>query len=278
MPTFLQRLLQHRLAALGAIVLLVLVFAAVFAPWLAPHDPEEVYPADGLRGPSREFPLGQDPLGRCILSRMLYGSRASLAVGFLAGVLSLAVGIVMGSLAGYFGGWVDLLIMRIAEVFMTIPQFLLVIAAVAIVGPSFTSVLVIIGLSSWTGYARVLRGEILSIKQKPFVEAARAYGSSNWRILARHVLPNCLSPLIVMVTLNVASVILLESSLSFLGFGIQEPQASWGSILSQGRAYFQSAPHVATFPGFAIMLAVLAFNLLGDGLRDALDPKLVEGE
>lgn len=209
---------------------------------------------------------------------MLYGARASLSVGFLAGVLSLGVGIVMGSLAGYFGGWVDLLIMRIAEIFMTIPQFLLVIAAVAIVGPSFTSVLVIIGLSSWTGYARVLRGEILSIKQKPFVEAARAYGSGSLRILVRHVLPNCLSPLIVMVTLNVASVILLESSLSFLGFGIQEPQASWGSILSQGRAYFQTAPHVATFPGIAIMMAVLAFNLLGDGLRDALDPKLVEGE
>ncbi|NLW18050.1 MAG: ABC transporter permease [Firmicutes bacterium] len=278
MPTFLQRLFQHRLATIGAIVLLLLVFAALFAPWLAPNDPEDVHPEAGLRGPSRQFPLGQDPSGRCILSRMLYGARASLSVGFLAGVLSLGVGIVMGSLAGYFGGWVDLLIMRIAEIFMTIPQFLLVIAAVAIVGPSFTSVLVIIGLSSWTGYARVLRGEILSIKQKPFVEAARAYGSSNLRILVRHVLPNCLSPLIVMVTLNVANVILLESSLSFLGFGIQEPQASWGSILSQGRAYFQTAPHVATFPGIAIMLAVLAFNLLGDGLRDALDPKLVEGE
>lgn len=278
MPSFIPRLFQHRLATVGAVVLLILVGAALFAPWLAPHDPEDVHPEAGLRGPSWQYPLGQDPLGRCILSRMLFGARVSLAVGFLAGVLSLGVGIVMGSLAGYFGGWVDLLVMRLAEVFMTVPQFLLVIAAVAIVGPSFTSVLVIIGLSSWTGYARVLRGEILAIKQKPFVEAARAYGSSDLRILARHVLPNCLSPLIVMVTLNVASVILLESSLSFLGFGIQEPQASWGSILSQGRSYFQSAPHVATFPGLAIMMAVLAFNLLGDGLRDALDPKLVEGE
>lgn len=278
MPSFLSRLLQHRLATVGAIVLIILVGAALFAPWLAPHNPEDVHPEAGLHGPSWEYPLGQDPLGRCILSRMLYGARVSLSVGFLAGVLSLGVGIVMGSAAGYFGGWVDLLVMRLAEVFMTVPQFLLVIAAVAIVGPSFTSVLVIIGLSSWTGYARVLRGEILGIKQKPFVEAARAYGASDLRILARHVLPNCLSPLIVMVTLNVASVILLESSLSFLGFGIQEPQASWGSILSQGRSFFQSAPHVATFPGLAIMMAVLAFNLLGDGLRDALDPKLVEGE
>lgn len=278
MPSFIPRLLQHRLASVGAVVLLLLIGAALFAPWLAPHDPEDVHPEAGLRGPSLQYPLGQDPLGRCILSRMLYGARVSLAVGFLAGVLSLGVGIVLGSLSGYFGGWVDLMVMRVAEVFMTVPQFLLVIAAVAIVGPSFTSVLVVIGLSSWTGYARVLRGEILGIKQKPFVEAARAYGASDLRILARHVLPNCLSPLIVMVTLNVASVILLESSLSFLGFGIQEPQASWGSILSQGRSYFQSAPHVATFPGLAIMLAVLAFNLLGDGLRDALDPKLVEGE
>ncbi|HBK86771.1 MAG TPA: peptide ABC transporter permease [Firmicutes bacterium] len=278
MPSFLSRLVQHRLATAGGIVLIVLIAMALFAPWLAPHDPEAVHPEAGLHGPSWEYPLGQDPLGRCILSRMLYGARVSLSVGFLAGVLSLGVGIVMGSLAGYFGGWVDLVIMRLAEVFMTVPQFLLVIAAVAIVGPSFTSVLVIIGLSSWTGYARVLRGEILGIKQKPFVEAARAYGASDLRILARHVLPNCLAPLIVMVTLNVASVILLESSLSFLGFGIQEPQASWGSILSQGRAFFQTAPHVATFPGLAIMAAVLAFNLLGDGLRDALDPKLVEGE
>lgn len=278
MPSFTQRLLQHRLGVLGIAVLTTLVMAAVFAPWLAPHDPEDVYPGAGQRGPSRDFPLGQDPLGRCILSRMLYGARISLTVGFLAGVLSLAVGVFMGSLAGYFGGWADLLIMRLAEIFMTVPQFLLVIASVAIVGPSFVSVLIIIGLSSWTGYAQVLRGEILSIKEKPYVEAARAYGSSHWRILMRHILPNCLSPLLVMVTLNVANVILLESSLSFLGFGIQEPQASWGSILSQGRSAFQTAPHVATFPGLAIMAAVLAFNLLGDGLRDALDPKLVEGE
>lgn len=276
--TVLQRLLHHRLAAAGAVVLIVLSLLAIFAPWIAPHDPAAVHTREGLRGPSWQYPLGQDALGRCILSRMLYGARVSLTVGLLAGVLSLGVGIVLGALAGYFGGWADLLIMRVAEVFMTIPQFLLVVAAVAIIGPSFTSLLIVIGLSSWTGYARVLRGEILVMKQKPFVEAARAYGSSHLRILARHILPNCLSPLIVMVTLNVAGVILLESSLSFLGFGIQEPQASWGSILSQGRNYFMVAPHIATFPGIAIMLAVLAFNLLGDGLRDALDPKLVEGE
>jgi len=276
--TFFNRLFHHRLATAGAIVLLILTLLAVFAPVIAPNDPEEVHTGERLSGPSWQYPLGQDALGRCIWSRMLYGARVSLTVGLLAGVLSLGVGIVFGSLAGYFGGWVDLVIMRLAEVFMTIPQFLLVIAAVSIIGPSFNSVLVVIGLSSWTGYARVLRGEILSVKQKPFVEAAKAYGSNHWRILTKHVLPNCWSPLIVMVTMNVASVILLESSLSFLGFGIQEPQASWGSILSQGRVYFQTAPHIATFPGVAIMLAVLAFNLLGDGLRDALDPKLVEGE
>lgn len=276
--TVLQRLLHHRMATAGLVVLIVLSLLAIFAPWIAPHDPAEVHTREGLRGPSLQYPLGQDALGRCILSRMLYGARVSLTVGLLAGVLSLGLGVVFGALAGYFGGWADLLIMRVAEVFMTIPQFLLVVAAVAIIGPSFSSVLIVIGLSSWTGYARVLRGEILVMKQKPFVEAARAYGSSHLRILSRHILPNCLSPLIVMVTLNVAGVILLESSLSFLGFGIQEPQASWGSILSQGRNYFLTAPHIATFPGIAIMLAVLAFNLLGDGLRDALDPKLVEGE
>ncbi len=274
----LNRLFRHRLAFAGVIVLIILSLMAIFAPWLAPNDPEEPHTGERLSGPSLHYPLGQDALGRCILSRMLYGSRVSLTVGLLAGVLSLGVGILFGSAAGYFGGWVDLLIMRLAEIFMTIPQFLLVIAAVAIIGPSFNSILIVIGLSSWTGYARVLRGEILSVKQKPFVEAARAYGSNHWRVLTKHVLPNCWSPLIVMVTMNVASVILLESSLSFLGFGIQEPQASWGSILSQGRAYFQTAPHIATFPGVAIMIAVLAFNLLGDGLRDALDPKLVEGE
>ena len=152
-----RRLLQHRLATVGAVVLLMLVGMAIFAPWLAPNDPEAVDPAAGLRGPSAQYPLGQDPLGRCIWSRMLYGARVSLSVGFLAGILSLGVGIVFGSLAGYYGGWVDLLIMRLAEVFMTIPQFLLVVAAVAIVGPSFNSVLIIIALSSWTGYARVLR-------------------------------------------------------------------------------------------------------------------------
>ena len=272
----LKRLAHHRLATAGAVVLVLLAVLAVFAPFLVPNDPADVNPSQNLRGPSLQYPFGQDALGRCILSRMLYGARVSLTVGLLAGVISLFVGVVMGSLAGYFGGWVDLLVMRLAEVFMTIPQFLLVMASVAIIGPSFNTVLIIIGLSSWTGYARVLRGEILAIKQKPFVEAAKAYGSGHLRMLSRHILPNCWSPLIVMVTLNVANVILLESSLSFLGFGIQEPDASWGSILNQGRTYFQTAPHIATFPGIAIMMAVLAFNLLGDGLRDALDPKLAE--
>jgi peptide/nickel transport system permease protein len=273
-----KRLFGHKLAVIGLVIILILSLLALLAPFLTPNDPYQVHPGEGLRGPSAQYPLGQDALGRCILSRMLVGARASLSVGLLAGVISLAMGIIMGALAGYCGGWVDLLIMRVVEVFMTVPQFLLVLATVAIVGPSFKTVLVVIGLTSWTGYARVLRGEIIAVKQAPFVEAARAYGASDLRILTRHILPNCWSSLIVMVSTNVASVILLESSLSFLGFGIQEPQASWGSIISSGRNYIQSAPHISTFPGVAIMLAVLAFNLFGDGLRDALDPKLVEGE
>lgn len=197
-----------------------------------------------------------------------------MTIGFVAAGISVVVGVFLGAVAGYYGGIVDDIIMRIVDILMSVPTFLLIIAIVAVVGPSITHVMVVIGLTFWSSYARVTRGTVLSLKTTDFVEAARALGASNLRVILRHVLPNCMAPVIVLATLNVAGSILIETSLSFLGFGVQPPTPSWGNILTTGRQYMRNAPHIALFPGLAITLTVLAFNLLGDGLRDALDPRL----
>ncbi len=268
------RFRRHKLALLGMIVVLLLFAVAILAPVLSPYDPDQVNPIDRLRAPSSAHILGQDHLGRDILSRVIWGSRVSLSVGFIAGSISLVIGVVLGAVAGYYGGWIDHAIMRVAEIFVTIPQFLLVIAVVSVLGPSLNNLMIVIGLTSWNGYARQVRAKVLQIKRLDYVEAATVLGCDDRRIILRHILPNSMAPIIVMATLNIASVILLESSLTFLGFGAQPPQSTWGSILNEGRAFLRHAPHISMWPGVAIMITVLAFNMMGDGLRDALDPKM----
>ena len=268
------RFLKHKMAVVSLFVIVLLLLIALLAPFISPYDPDAVDPINRLSGPSAAHLLGQDQLGRDILSRIIWGSRVSLSVGFLAGSISLVVGVVLGALAGFYGGWVDNVIMRVAEIFVTIPQFLLVIAVVAALGPSLNNLLIVIGLTSWNSYARQVRAKVMQIKQLDYTEAARALGCDDKRIIFKHILPNAVVPIIVTATLNIASVILLESSLTFLGFGAQPPQSTWGSILNEGRAYILNASHICTYPGIAIMITVLSFNLMGDGLRDALDPKM----
>ena len=268
------RFRKHKMAVLSLIVLLCLFAMAIFAPWIATHDPDAVNPVERLKGPSAEHIFGQDHLGRDLFSRIVYGAQVSLSVGFIAGSISLVIGVIVGAVAGFYGGWLDNLIMRISEIFVTVPQFLLVIAVVAVLGPDLNKLMIVIGLTSWNGYARQVRAKVMQIKRLDYVEAAIAMGCSDTRLLFRHIIPNAMVPIIVMATLNVANVILMESSLTFLGFGAMPPQSTWGSILSDGRNFLKQAPHICGWPGIMIMITVLAFNLLGDGLRDALDPKL----
>jgi peptide/nickel transport system permease protein len=268
-----RRFRKHKLAVAGAVLILLFYAVAVFAPILAPHDPYVVNTLKLREAPTSSHPKGRDEVGRDLLSRVIYGSRIALTVGFVAAGISLVVGVLCGLVAGYFGGWVDQVLMRLVDALMAFPTLLLIMATVAAFGPKLWTVIVAIGMTSWSVYARVVRGEVLSLREREFVEGARALGAGGWRIIFRHLLPNCMAPVIVLVTLNVSNAILTESSLSFLGFGIQPPEASWGSILSTGRQFITTAPHIAIFPGLAITLVVLAFNLVGNGLRDALDPK-----
>ncbi len=269
-----RRFLRHRLAILGAAVVLMLYMVAIFAPQLSPYDPTDTDVTRRLQLPSAEHLFGTDQVGRDVLSRVIYGSRISLTVGFVAAGISLVIGVVLGAIAGYYGGAVDNIIMRTVDLLMSIPAFLLIIAIVAVVGPNLWNVMIGIGVVRWAGYARVVRGEVLSLKEQEFVEAARAMGSSTARIVFKEILPNAVAPVIVLATLNVATAIIIETSLTFLGFGVQPPTPSWGSIISMGRQYMRRAWHIATFPGLAITVTVLAFNLLGDGLRDAFDPQM----
>ncbi|MDB4895002.1 MAG: binding-protein-dependent transport system inner rane component [Firmicutes bacterium] len=268
-----RRFRRHKLAMVGAVIILLLCLVAIFAPQLAPHDPLLIDTTKLRELPSLAHPMGRDEVGRDLLSRVIYGSRIALTVGFAAAGISLVVGVLCGLVAGYFGGWVDQVLMRLVDALMAFPTLLLIMATVAVFGPRLWTVVVAIGLTSWSVYARVVRASVLSLREQEFVQGARALGASGARILFRHLLPNCIAPVIVLVTLNVSNAILTESSLSFLGFGVQPPDPSWGSILSTGRKYISSAPHIATFPGIAITVVVLAFNLVGNGLRDALDPK-----
>jgi len=249
------------------------------APLLAPHDPchqelaDRLQPPFWLEGGSWEYPLGTDDLGRDILSRMIYGMRISLLVGGLALLLSGAIGVVLGLVSGYFGGWVDDLLMRVCDVQLSIPLTLLAIAVIAVVGSSLPTLIGVLGLTQWVMYARVVRGEALSIREKEFVEASRAIGATDLRIIRTCVLPNVLPTILVTATLRMATVIMIEAGLSYLGLGIQPPDPSLGSMLSDGRQYLATAWWLGTFPGLAIMLIVLGINLLGDGLRDLLDPR-----
>jgi peptide/nickel transport system permease protein len=272
------------LVVCSGLILLGLVVTAAFAPQIAPHNPTRERLIDRLLPPAWaedgdwKYVLGTDHLGRDLLSRIIYGSRVSLVVGFAAVFIGGVLGTALGMIAGFFGGPSDEIIMALADMQLAFPTILLAIAIIAVLGPSFSNLVLVIGISGWVTYARVARGQVLSLREKEFVEAIRAQGGSWLRIIWRHILPNTLAPLIVVATLDLARTIILESTLSFLALGIQPPTPSWGGMLSDGREYLLSAWWIATFPGMALMLTALSFNRLGDWLRDRTDPRLRRAE
>ena len=266
-------LLKNRLAVAGGILVLLVFVLSIFAPLIAPYNPSKIDIDNILVGPSLSHPLGTDDLGRDVLSRMLWGGRISLEVGFVAVGLATVIGIILGSLAGYYGGWLDTIIMRFVDIMLSIPTIFLVLTVIAILEPSIINIMIVIGLTSWMEPARLIRGEFLSLKEREFVVAARALGASDNRIMLRHILPNGLSPILVSATIGVGVAILIESGLSFLGLGVQPPTPSWGSLLSSGKDNIEIAWWLSVFPGLAILFTVLGYNLLGEGIRDALDPR-----
>jgi ABC-type dipeptide/oligopeptide/nickel transport system permease subunit len=265
---------RNRLALVGGVIVVILYAGAIFAPQLAPHDYTQLNSGQSLKSPSWEYPLGTDRQTRDVLSRILVGSRTSLAVGFVAVVILMTIGVLAGAVSGYFGGWVDNLIMRIVDIFLAIPLLLLLLLAVALFEPGLWTTMLVIGLTTWPATARLVRGEFLTTKNRDYVTAAHALGANAPRIMFRHLLPNTLAVIIVQATLWLSFAILLESSLSFLGLGVQPPEPSWGGMLADGQRNARQAPWLTIFPGLAIFITVLAFNLLGDGLRDAFDPRL----
>jgi peptide/nickel transport system permease protein len=275
MDNLLNRVLSNPLAKAGFTIILVVFLLAMFAPWIAPYDPDDINVKAILLAPSAHHWMGTDGLGRDVLSRMLYGGRISLLVGLVAVGISTAIGIVLGALAGYYRGWVDTLIMRLVDVMLSIPSFFLILAVIAFLTPSIFNIMIVIGFTSWMGVTRLVRAEFLSLAGREFVQASRTLGAKDVRLIFIHLLPNSLTPIIVSSVLGVASAVLMESGLSFLGLGVQAPQASWGNILTDGKEYIQFAWWLSLYPGLAILLTVLGYNLLGEGLRDALDPKSV---
>src|SRR3990170_5281651 len=257
----------------GILILLLLASSALFATALAPYDPPRQNLGQDLLTSTQAHPLGTDKLGRDILSRTIYGSRVSLLVGVATVALSLSIGFALGALAGYFGGWLDQLLMRLVDVLLAFPGILLAIAFTAVLGPGLDHVILALCLIGWTGYARLVRGEILALREREFVHAARALGGSPGRIIVLHLLPNLLPPLLIQATFGMAAAIIAEGSLSFLGLGVQPPTPSWGSMLNEGRQFLLIAPHLTTFPGLAIMITVLGLNLVGDGMRDRLEKR-----
>lgn len=267
---------KNKMALLGLVILVILFLLAIFADVIADYDTVVIKQnlANRLKGPSAEHWLGTDEFGRDIFARLIHGARVSLKVGIVAVGISIVCGGILGALAGYYGGRLDNIIMRIMDIFLAVPSILLAIAIVSALGPSIINLMVAISVSNIPRYARIVRASVLSIRDQEFVEAARAIGANNARIIFRHIIPNSLAPVIVQGTLGVASAILSTAGLSFIGLGIQPPAPEWGSMLSGGRQYLRYAWWVTTFPGVAIMITILSLNLLGDGLRDALDPRL----
>ncbi len=258
----------------GLTIVLSMAFCAVFAPWLTSYQPDALNLDNILAAPSMEHFFGTDALGRDIYTRLLYGARVSLWVGFVAVGISLAIGIVFGLISGYFGGFIDEIIMRFVDIMLCFPSFFLILAVIAFLDPSLYNIMIVIGFTSWMGVARLVRAETLSLRERDFIAAAKLAGASSTRILFVHILPNTLAPVLVSATLGVAGAILVESSLSFLGLGVQPPSASWGNMLLDGKDVLSIAPWLSFYPGFAILITVLGYNLLGESLRDMLDPRL----
>jgi peptide/nickel transport system permease protein len=270
----LKRLARSKSALLGMIIIVLVILCAILAPVISPYDPIKQSFIKQLRPPSAEFLLGTDEFGRDILSRLLYGSRIALLVGLLADSIALVLGVGLGLVAGYYGGLVDSLVMRLMDIMLAFPYLLLAMMVVAVLGPSLTNAMIAIGIVYTPQYARLVRGTVLSIKEKEYVEAARVVGARPRRVMGRHIVPHCFAPIIVMATLAIGSAIVETAGLSFLGLGAQPPTPEWGAMLATGRTQMLTSPWIATFPGLAILVTVLGFNLLGDGLRDALDPYL----
>ncbi|PIV24083.1 MAG: peptide ABC transporter permease [Deltaproteobacteria bacterium CG_4_8_14_3_um_filter_45_9] len=265
---------KNRLGVGGLVIIVIVFFIAIFASFLSPYDYGKTDVSLKLKSPSFQHYLGTDQLGRDVFSRMLYGSQISLSVGFVAVGISILIGILVGAMAGYKGGWVDSLLMRFVDIMLSFPSFFLILTVVAILRPNIYNVMIVIGITSWEGTARFVRAEFLSLRERDYVQAARALGVKDRRIIFRHILPNALAPVFVTASLGVASAILIEAGLSFLGFGVQPPAPSWGNILTEGRTYIFDAWWLTVFPGLAILITVLSFNLFGEGLRDAIDPRL----
>ena len=275
MPRCLRRCLgRHLMFTLGLGIVLVMSLAALFAPLIAPHDPNMPHEHAVLVPPCAEFWLGTDRLGRDVFSRLLYGGQVSLWVGFVAVGISVSIGTVLGLISCYFRGWVDEIIMRGVDVMLCFPSFFLILAVIAFLEPGLTNIMVVIGLTSWMGVARLVRAETLSLREREFVAAARLAGCSTARMLFGHILPNALAPILITATLGVAGAILVESSLSFLGLGMSPPTPSWGNMLQDGKNVLECAPWLSLYPGLAILFTVLGYNLLGESLRDWLDPRL----
>jgi peptide/nickel transport system permease protein len=265
---------RNKLALIGGIVVVVLVVLAVFAQWIAPWDPNRPDVRKILDAPSKAHPLGTDQLGRDVLSRMLYGARVSLAVGFVSVGIATLIGIALGAAAGYHGGSVDALVMRLVDLMLVFPRLFLLLAVLAFLKPSIWTIMTVIGLTGWMSVARLVRAEFLSLKEREFVLWSQSIGASSFRTIWRHILPNAIGPVLVAMTLGIPAAILTESGLSFLGLGVQPPHATWGNILNEGKDAIEIGWWLSAYPGLAILVTVLSYNLLGEGIRDALDPRL----
>jgi len=269
-----RRFRRNRLAVAGALVVCAIVAAALLAPVISPYNPTHIDIDNILAPPSAKHPLGTDELGRDVLTRMIWGSRVSLSVGFVAVGIAVCIGIVVGSLAGFHGGMVDSVLMRFVDIMLTFPTFFLILAVIAIVEPSIYTIMIVIGVTGWMDVARLVRAEFLTLRERDFVLAAKASGAGSLRLIFRHILPNALSPVFVAATFGVAGAILVEAALSFLGLGVRPPNPSWGNILTAGKDNIEVAWWLSLYPGLAILITVLSYNLVGEGLRDALDPRL----
>lgn len=276
--SFWKKCYQNKLLIIGAGIITFFLLLALSAPLLAPYHPNEQNISNKLQAPSWQHWMGTDEYGRDVFSRILVGARISISVGLVAVGISLVIGIVLGALAGYFGGWVDQIIMRIVDVVLCFPTIFLILILIVYLGPSIFNIMVIIGVTSWTSLCRLVRAEFLSLKQREYVDAAKVVGHKNGTIIFKHILPNALAPVYVTATFSIAGAILLESSLSFLGLGVQPPTATWGNILTAGKDYIHHAWWLMFYPGLMITLTVLGYALLGDGLRDTLDPRLSGGQ
>ena len=279
---WLRDLRESKSALLSAIFLGIIILIAIFAPVISPHDPNHtnlrvrLLPPVPIEGSNPEHPLGTDSVGRDIAARLIYGARISLMVGFIAVVISGVIGVALGLITGYFGGWIDDVIMRLADIQLAFPFILLMLAVLAVVGPGLWNVILVLGVTGWVAYSRVVRGSVMSLREKEFIEAARAIGVTNSRIIVKHLIPNIIGPVVVIASFSVSRTIIAEASLSFLGLGVEAETATWGKMLSEGRLYISDAWWLTTLPGICLALTVLCVNVFGDWLRDMVDPKSVE--